>query len=124
MRAIQDLQHCCAPQIPLPKPVTLIDAFNQRSSIQLSWIDDWRAFNAVLKCKFDGCGSTKTERDEYVLTNSQSSWDVNTRLPIQSSSIPNQTYVMSMLFATESINYTACIRCLQPCDARLDRDFA
>ena len=103
------LQRELPPQVPLQKPVVLLDACGRVAPFHLEFINSAEAFIAVLKVRFMQSGVTvkglqKLDRSEFVLQDHRrdlslnKSWETVFR--------PGQNVNMSMLFRRTSLEGT------------------
>jgi len=69
------------PQVLLQEPVILHDALGRSSAFHLDFIDSPEAFLAVLRIRFQDCGLSKIENEEFALEDAVLKHDINLKSP-------------------------------------------
>lgn len=111
------------PQVLCQQPVTFIDACGYQSPIHLEFINSWEAFEAVLKCRFEGKGIHKIERREYILEIAYSKKVINRHKSWDACIKPGETLYMDMLFKVyDRTEISICPGCRYDSKAPLEQE--
>jgi len=83
----------------IQEPVILEDAVGRIAPVHLQFITSWKAFNLVLRVRFEGLrGYGKVKRGEFVLQERATTRDINRTIPWEAAFRPGQIIEMSLVF--------------------------
>lgn len=92
------MQNSLPAQVEDQKPVYFMDACGFRARIDLTWINSWEAFFAVLDVRFKQRGLKIVERKQFVLEDGHSKRSVDKSHPFASCFMPGRRINMDAFF--------------------------
>lgn len=89
-RKISNIQTSLPAQVDDQKPVYFLDACGFQARIDLTWINCWEAFYAVLRVQFKQRGLKIVERKQFVLEDAHTTMSVDTHRRFELCFIPGR----------------------------------
>ena len=94
------------------EPFILEDGIGRIAPVHMQRISCWEAFDSVLELRFrDMQGYTMVLNKEYVIHESSTRREIDRSFPWETSFLPGQRVVMSMLFNDTTSSTTSCPKC-------------
>ncbi|KAF2093425.1 hypothetical protein NA57DRAFT_81353 [Rhizodiscina lignyota] len=110
-RSVLQMQASLPAQVEDQKPVYFMDACAFQARIDLTWINSWEAFLAVLAVRFKQRGLRIVEKRQYVLEDAHSKVLVDSTHPFELYFIPGRKINMDALFVEKEHTRNCCPSC-------------
>lgn len=110
-RTVLKMQKSLPMQVEDQKPVYFTDACAFAARIDLTWINSWEAFLAVLGVRFKQRGLQIVEKKQYVLEDASSKIVIDSRKSFESCFFPGRQVNMDALFNAKEHSTNCCPVC-------------
>jgi hypothetical protein len=110
-RMVLKMQSSLPAKVEDQKPVYFVDACGFQARIDLTWINSWEAFFAVLGVRFKQRGLKIVDRKQFVLEDAQSNRLVDSTRPFESCFMPGRKITMDACFDEKEQTGNCCPSC-------------